>query len=97
MNADKSPVITDVGDRLIQLCNSDAFAERILQEGKTIKGAMATMRKIAEGRKDGNSAVISSDEGYSIIMDYYGIKSGKPEARPESRPDGKIIDIMDFM
>jgi hypothetical protein len=74
MNSNKNPYIQAVGDKLIQLCDNEYVAEKIMQEGKTIKGAMDDMLKEATKRREGNSAVIDPIEGYNIIMNYFGIK-----------------------
>lgn len=106
MNNDKSAYVTAVGDKLIQLCdNNEYVAGKIMQEGKTIKGAMDKMMSIASKRQSNRQAAIDPAEGYNIIMEYYGIENVSTDiqfhqkSRSEyiKQPEGKLIDIMDLL
>jgi hypothetical protein len=51
-------------------------AAKILDEGKTIKGSLGEMRKVAEKQKVDSCACLSDAEGFSIVLKYYGIEAG---------------------
>lgn len=80
--------IQAVGQYLLSHLESNPdSAEKILVNDKTIAKSLDAMRKVAEKKKVGNCAVIAPDEGFAIIMDYFGI-SGVPTAQmqPISKP-----------
>jgi len=80
-NANNS-YIQAVGSMLLQHLNvNPSAAERILAEGKTITGSFAEMRKEAEKKKVGNCAVLTDQEGFAIVLQYFGI-----EATTEHQP-----------
>lgn len=45
----------------------------IIAEDKNVKGSLKAMREIAAKKKSGNMAVITPEQGFKIIMEYYGI------------------------
>lgn len=70
------PVIQIIGEFLIQhLLNNNSNAEKIMQEGKTIEKSFEEMRKVATTRKVGNRAVLTDQEGFNIVLKYFGIES----------------------
>ena len=73
---EKNPAIRAIEGLLREACkNNVAACERVLAEGKTMKGAYDAMYEVAKGRKSGNCAVIAPDEAEKIIFKYYGIGS----------------------
>jgi hypothetical protein len=75
-----------VGQYLIDHVDEKS-AEKILAVDKTIAKSMDAMRKVAEKKKVGNCAVLTPDEGFKIVMDYFGItKTPAVQAAPISRP-----------
>lgn len=82
---------------------SEAAAEKVLANGKTIKGAVEAMYNVAKDRhKKGNMVLISPDEGFNIINKYYGFGgSVKTEiipavAAPPDKDD-KVVSLLDLM
>ena len=75
---------------LTGICTTDAVAEKILNEKKSLQGCFDNMKRIASARKTGNFAYIPPEEGFEIIRKYYGLDD-KP-ARSEN-----VIDIMDLL
>ncbi len=83
--------------------NPDAAAS-IMTEGKTIAGSLDAMRKVAEGKKKGNIAVLTPMEGYKAVLDYYGIQGAQPAAvqpmvqqqQPVSKP-GFSVSLTDLL
>lgn len=49
-------------------------AEKILDENKTIVGSMNEMRKAAEKVQVENCRVLTSEQGFEIVLKYFGIK-----------------------
>lgn len=71
---EKNTVIQVIGNFMVQhITDYPEEAELILAEGKSLKGAYEAMRKAAEKVKVGNCAVLSDDEGFRIVKEYFGI------------------------
>ena len=75
---------------LTGICTTDAVAEKILNEKKSLQGCFDNMKRIASTRKTGNFAYIPPEEGFEIIRKYYGLDEAP--ARSEN-----VIDIMDLL
>lgn len=68
-----NPYVKVVGDFLLkQLEVNPSIAERIMANDKTIMKSLEAMRKEAEKKKVGNMAVLTGEEGFKIVADYYG-------------------------
>lgn len=64
-----------VGGMLLQHIDvSPASAEQILTEGKTISGSLAEMQKEARKKQVGNCAVLTDQEGFAIVLNYFSIE-----------------------
>ncbi len=84
---EKNPAIRAIEGMLREVCKNDADAcEKVLADGKTMKGAYDAMYEVAKKRKNGNCAVIAPDEAQSIILKYYGIgkDSGAESAKSQT-------------
>lgn len=98
MDSNKDGYTQAVGGFLLQhLETNPAAAEKIMAEGKTIKGSLDEMRKAAEKQKVGNCAVLTDAEGFAVVLKYYGIE-GKAQAATSAppaapAPDRKSIDF----
>jgi hypothetical protein len=65
-----------VGEFLIEKLNTDPVAvEKILVADKTIKGSIAEMRKIAQKRQIDRCGMVNPEEGFGIVLKYFGIDS----------------------
>lgn len=74
MNKINNPYVQVVGQFLIQYVKSNqGDAEKIVLEGKTITKSLDEMRKAAEKKKVGNCAVLTDQEGFEIVLKYFGI------------------------
>jgi len=74
-NANNS-YVQAVGSMLLQyLEDSPVSAEQVMTEGKTISGSLTEMRKEAEKKKVGNCAVLTDQEGFAIVLQYFGIEA----------------------
>lgn len=77
MKSGKNPYVQAVGQFLLEfLKQRPEFSEHVMQEGKTIAKSLDAMHKEAEKRKVGNFAVLTSEEGFAIVLEYYGIQGG---------------------
>lgn len=71
----KEPYISAIGDYLkghLNGCPEDSAA--ILTEGKTIDGSITFMKEKARKKAKGGFAMFTPDEGFAIVMEYYGMK-----------------------
>lgn len=89
-----------VGDYLIaHLDKYPQDAAKINADGKTILKSLDEMRKAASKKKTGNCVVLAPQEGFDIVIKYYGIKesSGLPAAPPRQtaapKPKSREIDF----
>jgi hypothetical protein len=74
-----NPYIQVVGDFILQhLQGNPSNAEKIVQEGKTIGKSLDEMKKAAEKKKVGNCAVLTDQEGFNIVLKYFGIEETTP-------------------
>jgi hypothetical protein len=70
------PCIQVIGEFLLQhVENNNSNAEKIMQEGKTIEKSFEEMRNAAVKKKVGNRAVLTDQEGFAIVLKYFGIES----------------------
>lgn len=100
-----------VGDFLLQhLKKNPEAAEQILAEDKTIIKSLDEMKKAAEKKKVGNCAVLTDQEGFEIVLKYYGMKTkknstistvsttttadAKPEAKTRTNFDVRLEDLL---
>ena len=73
-NKSNSNIMT-IGDFLIRrlgLCIGGA--EKVLQDGKTIKGSIDEMRKVAMAKAVNGCGMLTDEEGFGIVLKYFDIK-----------------------
>lgn len=71
-----NPYVAAVGNFLMDfLKDNPSSAEKFMAEGKTIIGSMKEVRKEAQKVQVGNCGVLTSDQGFEIVLKYFGIKS----------------------
>lgn len=87
---EKNPYVKVIGEYLLGVIrNNETAAEKVLDKEKSIMKSLEAMRKEAEKVKVGNMAMISDEEGFAIVLKYFGIK----------KEDNKEIDnvkVIDF-
>lgn len=82
-----APHIQVVGAFLTQhLTQHPQDAEKILAANKTIAKSIDEMRKVAEKKKVGNMAVLTDQEGFEIVLGYFGINNREPSPIANSAP-----------
>jgi len=84
MTANKAnSYIQVVGEFLIGHLNANPkSADKILVADKTIGRSLDQMRKAADKKKVGNSAMFTPQEGFEIVMKYFGIDGVTPAVIP---------------
>lgn len=76
MDKNNNPYVKVVGEFLVQHLNTNSdSAEKILDKEKSIIKSLDEMRKAAEKKKVGNCAVLTDQEGFEIVLKYFGIKA----------------------
>ncbi|MGE7942800.1 hypothetical protein ACQKNB_12000 [Lysinibacillus xylanilyticus] len=77
------PYVSAIGNFLMDLLKDNpSSAEKIMAEGKTIIGSMKAMRKVAEKQKIDNCAVLTPEQGFKAVLDYFDIKT--TDAAPDT-------------
>ena len=80
MEKENNPYVKVIGEYLLGLIkNNETAAEKILDKDKSIMKSLEEMRKAAEKVKVGNMAMISDEEGFSIVLKYFGIEKSEPK------------------
>jgi hypothetical protein len=57
--------------------NHPKDAAKVLVEGKTMAGAIAAMKAEAQKGQAGGEGYITDEQGFAIVLDYYGIAALK--------------------
>jgi len=91
MDANKNNAYVQVvGEFLLQhLAANPQDAEKILNPDKTILKSLEEMRKVAEKKKVGNCAVLTDQEGFEVVLKYFGIDA-KPQVFVTEHPQTNI-------
>ena len=77
-----NPYIQVVGQFLLShLETNPDIAEKIINSEKTIAKSLNEMEKEAKKRKVGNCAVLTDQEGFDIVLKYFGVE-GQVPSRP---------------
>lgn len=97
-----NPYVQVIGNFLINhVRGNPADAVTIASSDKTIEKSLDEMRREAEKKKVGNCAVLTDDEGFAIVLKYFGIRTGtikQPEknAAPETTPAAATVSPKSF-
>lgn len=93
MEKEKNPYVKVIGEYLLGVIkNNESATEKVLDKDKSIMKSLDVMRKAAEKVKVGNMAMLSDEEGFSIVLKYFGIdKANKEEAKAISKDN--VIDF----
>ena len=82
----KEPYIKFIGQYMIDhIKGTPADAAAIMQEGKTVDGSLAFMKDKAKAKATGGCAMFTPDEGFAIIMEYYGLNETDVPAPMEKK------------
>ncbi len=89
-----TPHAVAVEEHLTEICKTDAVAEKLLDESKSLEGFLDLLLEEAKKRKKGNVAYIAPDEVWQMVEEYYGItEEDKQIASYDQKPAEDIIDI----
>ncbi len=77
-NKDNSYIQVVGGFLLQHLESNPESAEKILAEGKTVGKSLDEMRNVAQRKKAGNCAVLTDQEGFEVVLKYFGIEGTAP-------------------
>lgn len=91
-----TPHAVAVEEYLTGICITEAVAEKLLDESKTLKGFMDQLLEEAKKRKKGNVAYIAPDEVWQMVEDYYGITEEDKSSMGGMSTDD-IIDITNLL
>lgn len=76
MQKERNAYVEVIADFLLkQLEVIPGAAEKILDKDKSIMKSLNEMRKAAEKKKIGNYAVLTDQEGFEIVLKYFGIEA----------------------
>lgn len=91
-----------IGNYLIKhISKNPSDAEKIIVDGKTITGSLKMMEAEARKKKVGNMAILTPEEGFKIVFDYFGIKNGtiigEPKQDIPSKSNSLDISLDDLL
>ena len=106
----ENPYVQVVGKFLLgHLENHPEDAEKIIEDDKSIIKSLDEMRKVASKKKVENCAVLTDQEGFAIVLKYFGIGSAvtipapvaatvqKPVTTPKKSEVDFNINLDDFL
>ncbi len=67
--------------------------KNILEQKLTLAGAIEKMKSEAAEHKNGNYAVLTDEEGFEIVDQYFGIA----EVKHNTEEDGQAVSIFDLI
>lgn len=68
-------------------------AEKIMNQDKTIAGSLAEVKKEARKKKTGNVAVLSDQEGFDAVLNYFEVTATSPAAPAPATPTKRRFDV----
>ncbi|HCO74995.1 MAG TPA: hypothetical protein DIT16_09100 [Clostridium sp.] len=93
MDKEDKKEIRVIGEFLLnQVTSNEDIAKAILTEGKTIMKSLDDMKGIARQRAINGCAVIDPEEGFEIVMNYFGINKKIDIKNSET----KVVSINDY-
>lgn len=82
------PFSQAIEEHLTGICTSDTVAVKILQEGKSLKGACDSIREAAKKNAVGGVGAVSDEDAYRIAEEYFGIN------REEKHETLNVLDLL---
>ena len=98
---EKNEYVQYIGKYLIDHIHEyQDHAQNILTEGKTVLGSLKHMQGVAMKKKSGNVAVLTPEQGFKAVLEYYEINDNVPvviAGASEAKPKKKLnIDLEDL-
>ena len=78
-----------IEEHLTEICKTETIAQKLLKEGKSLKGACDTVVNEAQKSAKNNKACLISTEIFRIVEEYF-------EINPEDKAGGRI-DVLDLL
>ena len=76
---EKNPFVQLIGQFLLgHLELHPEHAEQVVAEEKTIAKSLDAMKRYAQKRQVGGMAMVSDQDGYNIVLQYFGCYDGEP-------------------
>ena len=88
-----APHIWAIEEILTEICTTDAVAEKLLADGKSLQDAYRAMEDTAR-KKNQSSVCISPHEAQVIIEDYYGITDDDKAGTKRHKRHNAPIDVL---
>ena len=85
-----------VGEHIIDNITSEAAAEKVLKEEKTLAKALGGIQNKASKQKTGKCAVIEDSVVYGWAREYFGL-TANPQAPAEEAKKGVCVSLEDFL
>ena len=90
-----------VAEQLIDICRREPESAALIEHDLDVKEmsiveAEKKIKSFADAHKTGSFACVTPIEAENILRKFYGLPERKQE-ETEQAPDGKVIDLMDFL
>ena len=85
-----------IGEHIIDNITSEAAAEKVLKEEKTLAKALGGIQNKASKQKTGDCAVIEDSVVYGWAREYFGL-TANPQAPAEEVKKGVCVSLEDFL
>ena len=96
MAANNNPYVQVIGQFLLQhLEKNPQDADKILKDEKSILNSLEAMRKVAEEKMVGNCAVLTDQEGFAVVLNYFEM-DGQVESASTAIPAKNPITKTDI-
>ena len=85
-----------VGHHVIDACTTEANAKAVMNEKKTLAGAMAEVKGAARKMATNGVAIMADDDVYAIVDKYFGIFAAPTAPAVPAAPGQVSLDIGSF-
>lgn len=94
----KEPYVKFIGQYMIDhIKGTPTDAAAIMKNGKTVTGSLAFMKEKARKNATGGCAMFTPDEGFAIIMEYYGLQGDAIVTKSQETPKRINLNIDDLL
>ena len=94
---ENDPLITMIEEHLTNICTTEAVAQKLMNEGKTLKACSKVIWAEAEKRKNKRGAHIPDAECYEMAEKYFGIAEEDKQEKKRVATQTDVIDITKFL
>lgn len=70
-----------IGHYIIDKCESDATAEKVLAAGKTLSGCLDRIKALAKKKAINNIGVVTEEEAFAEVDNYFGFSAEQPKQK----------------